>query len=53
MVAAIRFEFSIGRNRLGPEYSSLFTGSIDLIVKKNTNFHIQWLASVWAGRDAL
>lgn len=50
---AIREEFTIGRNGLSSEYEGLFRGSTERLIKGDTAARLQWLSSVWAGRDRL
>ena len=50
---AIRREFITGRNGLSQDYSGLFRGNVQRILKQDTAVQQQWLSSVWAGRDRL
>ena len=48
---AIRFECSIGRDQLPREYQGLFRENPNDLVQQNWATKLQWLHSVWAGRD--
>ena len=50
---AIRMEFLLGRDRLSQDYSGLFRGNVESILKKDIAVKQQWLSRVWEGRDRL
>ena len=49
----VQEEFIIGRNSLSFDYIGLFRQNLDMLLEEDTNFKMQWLYSVWAGRDRL
>ena len=51
MDSAIRWEFAVGRNGLGPSYSGLFAGEFQRILNKDNVSKTQWLYSIWVARD--
>jgi len=50
---AIRQEHMIGRKRLDLSYHNLFRGNVDKVLEMSWERKMQWLDSVWAGRDRL
>ena len=50
---AIHFEFLIGRDGLPENYSGLFRGSVQTLLKKDSTSKLLWLDSVWKARDRL
>ena len=47
----IRWEFSIGQNRLPMAYSVLFTGQVQRLLKYDGINKNKWLISVWNAQD--
>ena len=46
MTAVIRWEFSVGQNRLPASYSGLFTGQVQRLLKDDDINKSQWLCYV-------
>ena len=53
MQALICYKFAISYNGLPSNYTSLFKGEIESIIKKYKNYYIQQLASMSIGGDKL